>query len=239
MISASHNPFDDNGIKLFGPDGYKLSDEDERCDRGGCSSEEPKLAEAEHDRPRPADRRCARALHPFRQVDACPSNCASTGSRSWSIAPMARPTRSRPTRCGSWAPKSSRSASRPTAPTSTTGAARPRRRRCRKRWSRSGADIGLALDGDADRLIVVDEKGKVVDGDQLMALIAIGHERARHCSRAAAVVATVMSNLGLERRLAKDGLALRPHRGRRPLRARGNARRRAATSAASSRATSS
>jgi len=71
----------------------------------------------------------------------------------------------------------------------------------------SGADIGLALDGDADRLIVSDEKGQLVDGDQLMALIALGL-RGRGALKGGAVVATVMSNLGLERKLAEAGLTL-------------------------------
>jgi phosphoglucosamine mutase len=71
----------------------------------------------------------------------------------------------------------------------------------------SGADIGLALDGDADRLIVSDEKGELVDGDQLMALIALGLQ-ARGELRGEAVVATVMSNLGLERKLGEAGLKL-------------------------------
>ena len=71
----------------------------------------------------------------------------------------------------------------------------------------SGADIGIALDGDADRLIVVDEKGEIIDGDQLMALIALGL-RARGQLKGDAVVATVMSNLGLERKLGEAGLKL-------------------------------
>ena len=71
----------------------------------------------------------------------------------------------------------------------------------------SGAAIGLALDGDADRLIVVDEKGQMVDGDQLMALIALGL-LGRGELRGGAVVATVMSNLGLERKLGEAGLKL-------------------------------
>ncbi len=71
----------------------------------------------------------------------------------------------------------------------------------------NGADIGLALDGDADRLIVVDETGKVIDGDQLMALIAIDQAR-RGLLKGGAVVATVMSNLGLERRLAEEKIGL-------------------------------
>ena len=71
----------------------------------------------------------------------------------------------------------------------------------------SGADIGLALDGDADRLIVVDEKGRLVDGDQLMALIALGLQR-RGELKGEAVIATVMSNLGLERKLDENGVRL-------------------------------
>jgi phosphoglucosamine mutase len=71
----------------------------------------------------------------------------------------------------------------------------------------SGADIGLALDGDADRLIVCDERGQLVDGDQLMALIALGAQQ-RGELKGGAVVATVMSNLGLERKLSDAGLKL-------------------------------
>ena len=101
-----------------------------------------------------------------------------------------------------------------------------------------GAQLGLALDGDADRLIVVDEKGRLIDGDQLMALIAIEQARMGQLT-GGAVVATVMSNLGLERRLWEAGIGLVRTAGRRPLCARGDARHAAATSAASSRGTSS
>jgi phosphoglucosamine mutase len=71
----------------------------------------------------------------------------------------------------------------------------------------SGANIGLALDGDADRLIVVDEKGDLVDGDQLMALIAMSQQR-RGTLRGGGIVATVMSNLGLERKLVEHDIAM-------------------------------
>src|SRR3546814_20083965 len=72
----------------------------------------------------------------------------------------------------------------------------------------AGADIGIALDGDADRLIVVDEKGQIVDGDQIMALIAANWARAGTL-RGGGLVATVMSNLGLERVLGGQGIALK------------------------------
>ena len=87
--------------------------------------------------------------------------------------------------------RSSPSASSPTASTSTTRSARPRSRRVKARCSRNGADIGLALDGDADRLIVVDEKGETVDGDQIMALIASRWPSAGQLE-GGGVVATVM-----------------------------------------------
>jgi phosphoglucosamine mutase len=69
------------------------------------------------------------------------------------------------------------------------------------------ADIGIALDGDADRLIIVDERGKIVDGDQIMALLAASWQR-RGLLKGGGIVATVMSNLGLERYLAGEGLNL-------------------------------
>ena len=226
MISASHNPFVDNGIKLFGPDGYKLSDEDEMAIEALIEAR-AEAGAGRADRPRAPDRGCAGPLHPRRQVDLSRSICGSTGSRSsvdcangaaYQVAPAAlwelgaeviaigvEPNGTNINDgCGSTAPQAAQA----------------------RRWSRAGADIGLALDGDADRLIVVDEKGEIdrrrpVDGadrDQLGA--------ARGGCRAAGIVATVMSNLGLERFLAADGLELDPHPGRRPLCARGDARER-------------
>jgi phosphoglucosamine mutase len=206
MISASHNPFADNGIKLFGPDGYKLSDEAERAIEQ-LLGEEPKLAKPEMiGRAKRIDDARGRYIHfakstfPDRlRLDGLKVVVDCANGAAYHVAPEALwelgadvvPLGVRPDglnindRCGSTHPQM----------LAETVVA-------------SGADIGLALDGDADRLIVVDEKGRVIDGDQLMALVATGYAR-RGELKGGAVVATVMSNLGLEQRLAEDGIALK------------------------------
>ena len=106
MISASHNPFDDNGIKLFGPDGYKLTDEVESEIETLIDSDLSQAAGQERrSRPRQAHRRRAGPLHRIRQAHAAARASTSTACASSSIAPMAPPTRSRPARCGNWAPR--------------------------------------------------------------------------------------------------------------------------------------
>ncbi|HEX6742549.1 MAG TPA: phosphoglucosamine mutase [Sphingomicrobium sp.] len=205
MISASHNPFADNGIKLFGPDGYKLSDKAEaaiekRLEQG------PKLAtSAEIGRARRIDDARGRyvqfvkdtfpeqlRLDGLKVVIDCANGAAYhvAPDALWELGAEVVPLGVKPNGvnindgCGSTYP-----------------------RLLQDTVVASGADIGLALDGDADRLIVADEQGQMVDGDQLMALIALGMQR-RGELRGEAVVATVMSNLGLERRLGDAGLAL-------------------------------
>jgi len=205
MISASHNPFADNGIKLFGPDGYKLSDDTERAIEQRMEKE-PKLAKApEIGRARRIDD--ARGRYVQFAKDTFPEHlrldglkvvidCANGAAYHvapdalWELGAEVVPLGVTPNGlninddCGS---------THPGILQETVVA--------------SGADIGLALDGDADRLIVADEKGEMVDGDQLMALIALGLHR-RGELRGEAIVATVMSNLGLERKLSEAGLQL-------------------------------
>jgi phosphoglucosamine mutase len=206
MISASHNPFADNGIKLFGPDGYKLSDEAERAIER-LLEKEPKLAAPkEIGRAKRIDDARGRYVHfakstfPDRlRLDGLKVVVDCANGAAYHVAPEALwelgadviPLGVKPNGlnindgCGSTHPEL-----------------------LRETVVASGADIGLALDGDADRLIVVDEKGRVIDGDQLMALVATGYAR-RGELKGGAVVATVMSNLGLEQRLAKDKIALK------------------------------
>jgi phosphoglucosamine mutase len=205
MISASHNPFYDNGIKLFGPDGYKLSDEAERAIERRLSKE-PKLAKPEMvGRAKRIDDARGRYIHFAKstfpdqlRLDGLKIVVDCAHGAAYQVAPEALwelgadvvPLGVNPNgtnineRCGSTHP----------------GAVQAR-------VVAEKADIGLALDGDADRLIVVDEKGRLIDGDQLMALIALQRKRRGELS-GGAVVATVMSNLGLERRLAKDKVKL-------------------------------
>jgi phosphoglucosamine mutase len=205
MISASHNKFYDNGIKLFGPDGYKLSDADELAIEARLEQVPVLVAPEKIGRARRIDDARGRYIHfakstfPERlRLDGLKVVIDCANGAAYSVAPEALwelganviPLGVKPDGlnindgCGSTEPLL-----------------------LRETVVASGADIGLALDGDADRLIVVDEKGEVIDGDQLMALIAIDHHR-REALMGNAVVATVMSNLGLERRLAQEGIAL-------------------------------
>jgi phosphoglucosamine mutase len=206
MISASHNPFADNGIKLFGPDGYKLSDETERKIEQRMEKA-PKLAtSAEIGRARRIDDARGRyvqfvkdtfpdhlRLDGLKVVVDCANGAAYhvAPDALWELGAEVVPLGVSPNGlnindgCGSTYPELLQETVRA-----------------------NGADIGLALDGDADRLIVVDEKGRIVDGDQLMALIALGLH-ARGGLKGDAVVATVMSNLGLERKLEGAGLKLK------------------------------
>jgi phosphoglucosamine mutase len=205
MISASHNPFADNGIKLFGPDGFKLSDDVERAIEARMG-EGPKLAKpAAVGRARRIDD--ARGRYIQFAKDTFPEHLRLDGIKVvvdcgngaayhvapetlWELGAEVIPLAVTPDGlninddCGSTHPQV-----------------------LQETVVASGADIGLALDGDADRLIVVDEKGQLVDGDQLMALIALGLQK-RDELKGGAVIATVMSNLGLERKLGDNGLKL-------------------------------
>ena len=205
MISASHNPFEDNGIKLFGPDGFKLSDEDELAIEA-LLDEEPNLAQAAQvGRARRIDDARGRYIHAVKQsipadvrfddlkvVVDCANGAAYQAAPSaiWELGAKIVPLGVTPNGIN---------INRDVGSTALAA--------IKAKVVEEGADIGIALDGDADRLIVVDEKGETVDGDQIMALIACQMQRAGTL-RGGGVVATVMSNLGLERYLEGKGLSL-------------------------------
>jgi phosphoglucosamine mutase len=207
MISASHNPYDDNGIKLFGPDGFKLSDEVEeeierRMDEGptaGLSAPERlgRVQRLEDARGRYIE--FVKASFPRgRRLDGLKVAIDCANGAAYKVAPTVLyelgatviPIGVAPDgyninrNCGAVHPESLQS-----------------------QVVSHNAHIGLALDGDADRLIVVDEKGQVIDGDQILALIAGSWAKGGQL-RGGGVVATLMSNFGLERHLKGLGLDL-------------------------------
>ncbi|EMD83149.1 phosphoglucosamine mutase [Pacificimonas flava] len=205
MISASHNPYHDNGIKLFGPDGFKLSDEDE-AEIERFLEEPPAYAEPRDiGRSRKFEDARGRYIHDAKMsfpshlrlddlsiVVDCANGAAYNVAPSalWELGASVTTLGVDPNgfnindEVGSTAPAA-----------------------LQQKVRAIGADIGIALDGDADRLIVVDEKGSIVDGDQLMALVTSDWAK-RDLLRGGGLVATVMSNLGLERFLESQHLRL-------------------------------
>jgi len=205
MISASHNPHHDNGIKFFGPDGFKLSDEAEAEIEAIVAGEiipaRPenigRAKRIEDGRGRyqefvkttvPAGVR----LDGLKVVIDCANGAAYRAAPEvlWELGAEVIPVGVAPNgtnindRCGS---------------THTQTAA--------EAVVAHGADVGICLDGDADRVMILDSQGKVADGDQIMALLALRWAEEGRL-RGGALVATVMSNLGLERRLAQAGIGL-------------------------------
>jgi phosphoglucosamine mutase len=207
MVSASHNPFEDNGIKLFGPDGLKLSDAQE--------AEIEALMAGDLSGSQVAPARLGRASRledaPGRYIEAAkqsfPRRLTLEGLRIVVDCAHGAAYRVAPTVLWELGAEVVSIGVAPdgfninqgvgsTAPGQLAGLVRERR-----------ADIGIALDGDADRLVLVDEAGTLIDGDQILALIA-GSWKAEGRLRGDAVVATVMSNMGLERHLKTLGLGL-------------------------------
>jgi phosphoglucosamine mutase len=205
MISASHNLFEDNGIKLFGPDGYKLSDESESSIER-LLEQEPLLVQPDRiGRARRIEDARGRYIHAVKQSVASDIrfdglkvvvDCAN--GAAYQVAPSAI-----------WELGAEVIAMgvEPNGTNINSGVGSTSLDAIKARVVEEGADIGIALDGDADRLIVIDETGRTVDGDQIMGLIA-SRLQTRGDLKGGGVVATVMSNLGLERYLAGLGLTL-------------------------------
>ncbi len=207
MISASHNLYDDNGIKLFGPDGYKLSDEVEveieQLIDGDLSKKlaksnglgRAKRIDGVHDRYIEfAKRTLPRnlSLDGLRVVVDCANGAAYrvVPEALWELGAEVISIGVDPDGfninkdCGSTEPEA-----------------------LIRKVKEMRADIGIALDGDADRVVIVDERGRLVDGDQLMAVICESWHKDGRLTKPG-VVSTIMSNLGLERRLAELGISL-------------------------------
>jgi len=205
MISASHNPYEDNGIKLFGPDGFKLSDEAELAIESLLEEDLSLALASEVGRARRIEDARGRYIHAVKA--SLPHNLRLDGLRivvdcangaAYTVAPSAL-----------WELGAEVIAIgvEPNGKNINLGVGSTHLDAIKAKVREVRADIGIALDGDADRLIVVDEKGQTVDGDQIMALI--GSQMAkRGALTGGGVVATVMSNLGLERFLNAQGLDL-------------------------------
>ena len=205
MISASHNPYQDNGIKLFGPDGHKLSDADEAAIERLIDAELPLAEPALIGRARRIDDARGRYIHFAKstfpddlRLDGLKIVVDCAHGAAYSVAPAALWELGADVEAIGIAPNGFNV-------NDGVGSTHPQL--LQFEVVRHGADIGIALDGDADRLIVVDETGALVDGDQLMAVIAASWAE-RGMLTGGGLVATVMSNLGLERYLSGLGLSL-------------------------------
>lgn len=205
MISASHNAFPDNGIKLFGPDGFKLSDEDELAIEAAMHTELP-LADGEAiGRARRIDDARGRYIHAVKR--ALPSDLRLDGLKIVVDCAHGAAYQVTPTAIWELGAEVIAMGVTPNGTNINDGVGSTSLDAIRARVVAEGAHIGIALDGDADRLIVIDEKGQVVDGDQIMGLIG-NRWHLKGLLKGGGIVATVMSNLGLERYLAGEGLTL-------------------------------
>lgn len=205
MISASHNPYEDNGVKLFGPDGYKLSDDIEQIIENGMNASEQVGQAAPHDLGRAQRLDDAPGRYIEFVKNTFPKNKNLEGLKivvdsahgaAYKVAPIVfwelgaeiisigdHPDGHNINRaCGATHPQTMCDA-----------------------VLKHKAHLGISLDGDADRIIMADEKGRIIDGDQLMALITASWHQER-LIRGDTIVGTVMSNLGLERFVENLGL---------------------------------
>jgi phosphoglucosamine mutase len=208
MVSASHNPYHDNGIKLFGPDGFKLSDEIEAEIEAlmAASPANGLAAPADLGRARRIDDARGRYIENLKS--SFPRGLTLTGLKLVVDSAHGAAYHLAADLFFELGAEVVRLGVEPNGLNINAGGGSNEPAALRDAVLREGADLGIALDGDADRLVLVDDRGNPVDGDQLLALIAASWHAAERL-RGRAVVATVMSNLGLERHLAGLGLDLR------------------------------
>ncbi|MCS6798850.1 MAG: phosphoglucosamine mutase [Myxococcota bacterium] len=205
VISASHNPFEDNGIKIFGPDGFKLPDADEAAIEG-------LLASSELDRDRPTHRHVGRAervddapgryiafvkatFPAARTLDGMRIVVDAAHGAAYRVAPLVFSELGAEVHAIGVEPDGLNINRR-------SGALHPEA--CAREVLRRRAHLGVALDGDADRVVVIDETGRQVDGDAVMALCALRMLRQGRLAHRT-LVATVMTNLGVERAMQRAG----------------------------------
>jgi phosphoglucosamine mutase len=207
MISASHNPFQDNGIKLFGPDGYKLSDEVELEIEGLLDNglESLRVAPDKLGRARRLDDALGRYIEYVKNT--FPKSLRLDGLKIVIDCANGAAYRVAPTVLWELGAEVVKLGVDPDGMNINKNCGSQHVDGLCSAVVTHGAHLGIALDGDADRVVMCDENGKVIDGDQVMALIGKAWSE-RGLLKGGAVVATVMSNLGLEKYLESIGLRL-------------------------------
>ena len=207
MISASHNPYADNGIKIFGPDGFKLSDEQE-LEIEAMIDDPSLITLAAPDTIGRAKRiEDAQARYIEFAKRTYPKDMTLDGLRVVIDTANGAAYKVAPTALWELGAEVIQIGNEPNGININEGCGSTHPEAMCDKVRELRADIGIALDGDADRVIIADDKGQVVDGDQLMALIATSWAK-RGELRGGGLVATIMSNLGLERYLAEQKLTL-------------------------------
>jgi phosphoglucosamine mutase len=207
MISASHNPFEDNGIKLFGPDGYKLSDDTEAEIEALMDSDVSArlAAPASLGRARRLDDAAGRYIENAKA--SFPRGLTLDGVRVVVDCAHGAAYRVAPTVLRELGAEVIAVGVSPNGTNINHDCGSTHPRYLAGEVVAQGADLGMALDGDADRVILCDERGQLIDGDQVLALIGeTWAADGRLCG--GGIVATVMSNLGLERFLGARGIAM-------------------------------
>ena len=197
MISASHNPYHDNGIKLFGPDGYKLSDEVEAAIEHSMDNGLADLRAAPDSLGRAQRLEDAQGRYIEFAKNTFPRGLTLDGLKIVIDCANGAAYHVAPTVLWELGADVIQIGVRPNGFNINDGCGSTSTKAMRDLVVAHNADIGIALDGDADRLIICDEHGRVVDGDQIMALIARYWAKNDRLT-GEGVVATVMSNLGLE-----------------------------------------
>lgn len=207
MISASHNPYYDNGIKLFGPDGYKLSDEKEQeiealldADLTGSLAKPDGLGRAKR-----VDGVLDRYIETAKRT--LPRSMTLEGLRIVVDGANGAAYKAAPEALWELGAEVVRIGVQPDGFNINRGCGSTAPQKLVDKVREVRADVGIALDGDADRVLIVDEKGNIIDGDQLMAVVAQSWKEQGRLSEPG-IVATVMSNLGLERFLSSQDLTL-------------------------------
>jgi phosphoglucosamine mutase len=207
MISASHNSYEDNGIKLFGPDGHKLSDDIELEIEKLLDSDLTRKLAGSNDlgRARRIDDAQARYIEFAKRT--LPRHLTLEGLRIVIDCANGAAYKVAPEALWELGAEVIQIGVEPNGfnINNNVGSTHPGALRAKVRELR--ADVGIALDGDADRVIMVDENGQVIDGDQLMAVVASSWAQQGLLSKPG-LVATIMSNLGLERHMSSIGLTL-------------------------------